>query len=647
MKNVKNYLFAAVFTVTACSNKQSNSPALAAATEQTKSSVPTSVINPPKINPPVVLPTQSSPSVTTQNSPAQSSEAVTPISTSKSVSLNTSPDFSPSELQSLKYDTYAIIPTPEGSQKLSNPVIGSIETSLVPGVTCPLVDNQPNQDLVLAAQNLSNQLGAFKSACSGGFIGTNTSEVDTVQKQIESIVAAGQALKGISADPNQIVADPTKIQEVQNNVAALIQGIQSISGVLSKNSLFGQSCAQNLPTTTDIVMSLTGLVQAVTPLATKVLAVVPEFAPALPFVMGLSAAGNVAQVLGRMQEQGSLNMRDPKIRLAVLQNICEYTRIEQRLSALNEGRLSDLQNDTGNLSKFNNMRKKLSIEAPEPLLRKLLDIDFSRMNNAQVKSIASPQLRTLIANERSAALESNRRAVLASANSSKISYIELEGEMRITKMALFGKPEAVFMSPLSPVYSWYSEVESQAKNFQGDFNKQVTALRNEVYRAVDFPNHNFVETKNGRLTTPTFLLPWQNRGALQSAIDQVNQMKPINMQSFKDGTPTHQLMCKRLKNILNDWQSVLDHVGSLVEYCDYIRPYMDSTFDDRIIKACVGELNSSLQLVEAQDGDRDEMIRFKTSELTKLRHQISKNSVEDAQVIYSKYQELNCSQYYQ
>jgi hypothetical protein len=556
--------------------------------------------------------------------------------------------FSVDELQGLKFNSFAVFPSPEGSQLLSSPILGNIEVSLVPGMTCPLVDNQPNQDLIMAAQNLSNQLNSFKTACSGGFIGTNTSEVDAVQRQVESIIVAGNALKGFTEDPSQLSADPAKLKDVQNNVASLIQGIQSISGVLSQNALFGKQCAKNLPTTTDVIMSLSGLIQAATPIAIEVLKVFPEFAPALPFVMGLSAAGNVAQVLGRFQEQGSLNMRDPKIRMAVLQNICEYTRIQQRLSALNEGRMSDLKDQTGELGKFSVLSEKLSMVAPPALLEKMQASDMSIANNQQLKLLTSPELRSLLANRRSAVAESNRRSALSTANASKLSFIELEGEMRITKMALFGKPQALFLSPFSPVYSWYREVESQAKNFQSDFNTQVRLLRNEVEKAVKFSDYGFIEGKNGRLKLPTFLLPWKNRQELQKPLDQVNNFAPMNLQRLKAGSPTHQLACRKIKNILNDWQAVLDHVGSLVEYCDYIRPYMDSGFDDRIVKACVGDLTSSLGLGVAVSvtHDHDDLLRFKGSGLSQLRHQISNDSADDANIIYNKYSELGCSEYY-
>ena len=47
-------------------------------------------------------------------------------------------------------------------------------------------------------------------------------------------------------------------------------------------------------------------------------------------------------------------------------------------------------------------------------------------------------------------------------------------------------------------------------------------------------------------------------------------------------------MCKRLQNALNDWQTRLDNLSSMVQYCGYLRDYMDQSFDPEIVRACVG-----------------------------------------------------------
>jgi hypothetical protein len=229
----------------------------------------------------------------------------------------------------------------------TRPTIGNIDASMLPGLTCPLVDNQPRKDLLAASENLAKSIAPIKQ-CKG------STNVESMQDYIKSVIQAGKTLKTLIEEPEQMTGDKSQLRSIQVEVEILIRGIDQISQVLTSNS----PCAKEMQSN-GLLTSLNDLVQAVTPFAMLILEANPAFAPAIPFVLGLSGAGNVAKVIQTINNENSLDMKDDKTRLAVLQNICEYTRIKQRVSLFNKAKVEKYKEVTDRLGEVSAFSKKI------------------------------------------------------------------------------------------------------------------------------------------------------------------------------------------------------------------------------------------------------------------------------------------------
>lgn len=227
----------------------------------------------------------------------------------------------------------------------NTPTMVGTDPSMVPGVKCLLVDERPLGDLVAAAENLYRNVGAISSC-------KDVADSQQIQMQLDAVLTASKNLKGIPRNADVLASDPDRMRSAQGDVANLLGGIKGIVETINRHQLTSSNCGRQFLGASGVISGLTDIVQAASPIVLSVASANPAFTPALPFLVGLSGAGSVAQVIRDLHRSGTLNMNDDANRQAVLKNICEYNRIVARVDILRSAMRGEVRTATDELDRF-------------------------------------------------------------------------------------------------------------------------------------------------------------------------------------------------------------------------------------------------------------------------------------------------------
>lgn len=202
-----------------------------------------------------------------------------------------------------------------------------VDKSMVPGITCPLVENRPHADLLGAIDNLSRHITTTPN-CKDNADSTKMAQL------AQSMHKSGQALQGYWANPDVLAEDPGKLLDFQKQLENVVTGLSNVGETLSNNALLKTECGKTLTGNTSILLAFSDLATSLAPMALLGASLNPSWSVALKVILGVVGVGSTAKIFSTMYEEGHLDMDVPENRLAVLQNTCEFSRIAQRVRFL-------------------------------------------------------------------------------------------------------------------------------------------------------------------------------------------------------------------------------------------------------------------------------------------------------------------------
>ncbi len=247
----------------------------------------------------------------------------------------------------------------------------TVDGSLIPEINCPLTDNRPMLDLVVAIEALTKKLVQESGACDGaiGNFGPGFSD---------GLVKAGVEIKKLVADPETFSLNPDRMDEIERNLNVLLKGFDSLSTFFSQKVARAESCkvGENGADQKDAISGkwMTGLsdmVQSLTPYLVAAATANPAFGEAVQFLVGLKGTGNIIQAIGNLNTQKPVSVADVNQRFAILQNICQYYRINKRIESYLGASKSpqDLSAYNQNMSRIGNYRNSVLSSAPAEIKR--------------------------------------------------------------------------------------------------------------------------------------------------------------------------------------------------------------------------------------------------------------------------------------
>jgi hypothetical protein len=286
----------------------------------------------------------------------------------------------------------------------SRPGMLGITNSMVPGIVCPLVDNRPQVELMAAINNLFNYVLPDNNCYT---------EKDTASLQNTAIAmkTSGTYLTQLYRDINSGSVDPSSVDlsTIQQNMGALISGLDQVGKIIINNPASnGSRCGQKnlqggelFKAITDFVTSMapfaivlastlatsgaatpaalaatsgtaatTGAVAAGTAATGTVAAgevagggtLISMARPALKYILGTFALSSAGKIFYDMLDNKMIDMEKPDQREALLQNLCEYFRIKQRVDYLSLADMGKVDTATARLkvaqNNFNLLKKK-------------------------------------------------------------------------------------------------------------------------------------------------------------------------------------------------------------------------------------------------------------------------------------------------
>jgi hypothetical protein len=287
----------------------------------------------------------------------------------------------------------------------------AIEQSMVPGVVCPLVDNRPQIELLAAINNLFNYILPDDNCYAGlndrqnnngGFGGYGGyGQIDQggtdIAKQMRD---AGTALKAYYQQANAGTLDGSTVDMVaiQQNIGVLINGMDRLGRVVANNPIVGgRRCGNTKLRAGQFLKSMGDLVTSLAPYALLLAAgtatagtgtvaagavTAATGGGALKYVLGAYSIGSIAKVYSDMIDADTIDMEKQDQREALLQNLCEYFRIEQRVNYLKQADMGQIRNINERMKKandrLNQFKKKTSSALAQvfpPRVMQIADIE--------------------------------------------------------------------------------------------------------------------------------------------------------------------------------------------------------------------------------------------------------------------------------
>jgi len=217
-------------------------------------------------------------------------------------------------------------PPTESGRSSGNSMV-SVGATAFPGLTCPLTDNRPHQDLVKAIQNLARVV-VITPECQ------NNADLTKINEELQRMVQGGTSLMGFWNNPELLAESNQSMAQFQSSIQDMINGINRVTITLQNNAFLNSNCGQNLVTGTGLLIGISDLVSAFAPFALIGAAMNPSLKVALPYILGITGVGSVSKIIKAMHDKNTLDMNRAEHRQAVLDNVCEYSKISQRVRFL-------------------------------------------------------------------------------------------------------------------------------------------------------------------------------------------------------------------------------------------------------------------------------------------------------------------------
>jgi hypothetical protein len=232
--------------------------------------------------------------------------------------------------------------------------------------TCPLIANRPHLDLIQAIQNLSLQVQPVQNC-------QNNADMKKMAELAEQMKAAGSGLSASWTNPNSLLQDPQALIQFQGQVETIVNALNSIGQSLSNNSLVDSDCGRQLMSGTGILQAIGDLSTSLAPFALLGASINPSWSVGVKVILGLTGAGSLSKIISRMQDQENLKMENAENREAVIQNVCEFIRIAQRVRFLKLAQSGQIDQVTKELEGFKAETQSLLKEKSSSRVMDLLE----------------------------------------------------------------------------------------------------------------------------------------------------------------------------------------------------------------------------------------------------------------------------------
>ncbi|WP_413558165.1 hypothetical protein [Bdellovibrio sp. HCB209] len=181
---------------------------------------------------------------------------------------------------------------------------------------------------ILSAVNALNQAVSSPS-CAGNQI-NQQSVVDNNKKITDAIAKLQPYLNSEDEIPRE------KVTEITQTVDIAIRAASTLAATFSNTDIMTKQCREQM-SGGSIALAINDMINGLTPYALMAASMTGGTA-AVPFIVGGQVLTSAIGSMEKIVTENSTKIQDPLVRRAVLENTCQYIRLEQKYRFLTKGR---------------------------------------------------------------------------------------------------------------------------------------------------------------------------------------------------------------------------------------------------------------------------------------------------------------------
>lgn len=196
-----------------------------------------------------------------------------------------------------------------------------------PEFRCNIFENADVIDVLSALNSLNQAVGSV--SC-----GNKTINVQTVQDNNKKISDAIKAMNGYLQTPSTI--RPEDSSAIVNNVDVAIRAANALATTFASSDLLDKDCRGQM-STGDVALALNDVINGLTPFALMA-ATMTGGTAAIPFIVGGSEITGALNSVNKIIMENAVKIRDSQVRRAVVENTCQFIRLDQKYKFLIKNR---------------------------------------------------------------------------------------------------------------------------------------------------------------------------------------------------------------------------------------------------------------------------------------------------------------------
>lgn len=226
----------------------------------------------------------------------------------------------------------------------SNTGIITTPTTIADEFKCSLFAN-PEYTSILSAANALNAAVSSPTCNGGGLTAKMVVDQTTIIK--ENI----GKLKPVLDNPESLA--PDKVADVVDQVDKSVRAVNTLATTFANSNLMKPECRQQM-NGGQIALAINDMINGLTPYALMA-ATMTGGTAAIPFIVGGTVITGAITSIGKIVNENSTKIQDASVRKAVVENTCQYIRVEQRYRFLLKSRDEQVRRISSEMLKSRNL----------------------------------------------------------------------------------------------------------------------------------------------------------------------------------------------------------------------------------------------------------------------------------------------------
>ncbi|RYZ88833.1 MAG: hypothetical protein EOP06_10295, partial [Proteobacteria bacterium] len=176
--------------------------------------------------------------------------------------------------------------------------------------------------------------------------GNSKVDVRSITDSNKKIQDAVTSMRGFVEHPESI--KPENTAEIVNNVDQAIRAANNLATTFAQSDLVSEQCRKQM-NGGQVASSISDIINGLTPYALMAAQLTGGTA-AIPFIVGGSIVTTAIGSMSKIIEENSIRINDSQIRRAIVENTCQYIRLDQKYKFLIKSRSEQMKQITKDMS---------------------------------------------------------------------------------------------------------------------------------------------------------------------------------------------------------------------------------------------------------------------------------------------------------